>query len=95
MLTGHVIHGMNNLRYSLCSVLLIGMHLLIRIYTLRTLKLSIQFYSFYWQTWGQFNSGIEIDGQFENWNYLFKKMELINLELELKFATKNIFPQIN
>ena len=32
------------------------------------------------QTWGQFNSGIGID-------YL-KKLELINLKLELKFATK-------
>jgi len=39
------------------------------------------------QTWGQFNSGIEID-------YL-KKMELINLELELKFPTKKLNPEIN
>ena len=43
----------------------------------------------YNQTWGQFNFRIGIDGQFlfQNWNCLFKKMELINLEL--KFATKN------
>jgi len=34
--------------------------------------------------------GIGIDGQFKSRNCLFKKMELelINLELELKFATK-------
>jgi len=39
-----------------------------------------------YQKWGQFNFGI--NGQFRNWNCLFKKnMELINLEL--KFATKN------
>ena len=43
-----------------------------------------------WQTWGQFNSRIGIDGhfQFQNWNWLFKKMELIKLDLELKFPTK-------
>jgi len=36
--------------------------------------------------------------QFRNWNCLFaKKMELdlINLELKLKFATKTLNPQIN
>ena len=39
---------------------------------------------------GQFNSEIRID-------YLKKKMELelINFELELKFCTKNFYPQIN
>jgi len=45
------------------------------------------------QTWDKFNSGIGIDGQFWNWNCLFKKKELelifINLELELKFSTKS------
>ena len=47
------------------------------------------------QTWDQFNSGIAIDGQlqFKNWNWLFKKIELI--DLELKFPTKQINPQIN
>ena len=37
------------------------------------------------QTWGQFNSGIGIDGQFQfqfwNWNCLFEKI----IELELNF----------
>ena len=36
------------------------------------------------QTWGQFNSRI---GKME--------LELINLELELKFPTKQLNPQIN
>ena len=40
----------------------------------------------------RFISGIEIDGQFHNWNCLFKKLELI--KLELKFAAKKN-PQIN
>jgi len=39
------------------------------------------------QTWGQFNSGIEIA-------YL-KKMELELINLELKFAIKQLNPQIN
>jgi len=39
--------------------------------------------SYYIQTWGQFNFGI--DGQF--WNCLFKKKEL-------KFAKKNLNPSI-
>ena len=59
------------------------------------------------QTWGQFNSGIGIDGQFQfqfrnwnwNWNCLFEKiieleLKILELELELKFATKNLNPQI-
>jgi len=41
------------------------------------------------QTWGQFNPGIGID-------YLKKmELELINLELEVKFPTKQLNPQIN
>jgi len=43
-------------------------------------------FSYLYQTWGQINSGIGID-------YL-KKMELINLELEFKFPTKKLNPQI-
>ena len=52
------------------------------------------------QTWGQFNSiGIahQFQFQFRNWNCLFEKiieLELKSLELELKFATKNLNPQI-
>ena len=57
------------------------------------------------QTWGQFNSGIGIDGQFQfqfrnwNWNCLFEQiieleLKFFELELELKFATKNLNPQI-
>ena len=49
------------------------------------------------QTWGQFNSGIGIDGQFQlrnwnwNWNCLFEKiieLELHFFELELKLEFK-------
>ena len=44
------------------------------------------------QKWGQFNS--EIEGQFQFWNQndLLKNMELINLEMELKFATEKLNP---
>jgi len=35
-----------------------------------------------------------IDGQFPNWNCLFKQMELINLELELKFAINILIQKI-
>ena len=45
----------------------------------------------------QSSEKLSIDGQFLNWSCLFKKMELelINLELELKFATETFNPQIN
>ena len=38
------------------------------------------------QTWGQLNFGI--DGQFPNWNCLFKKNGIGIDKLELTFATK-------
>ena len=39
------------------------------------------------QSWGQFNSGIGIVGQFQirNWNCLFEKKIELELKLELKF----------
>jgi len=40
------------------------------------------------ETSGQFSLGIDGQFWFWNWNCLFKKMELI--KLELKFATKKI-----
>ena len=39
--------------------------------------------------------GIGIDGQFRNWNWLFKKMELELIKLELRFPTKQLNPEIN
>ena len=33
------------------------------------------------QTWGQFNSGFGTDGQFRNWNCLFKKKWKLNQSL--------------
>ena len=44
---------------------------------------------------GQFNSEIDGQFQFQNWNCLFLKMELELINLELKFATKKLNPQIN
>ena len=41
------------------------------------------------------NSGIGIDGQFRNWNLLFKKNELELRNLELEFPTKKLNPDIN
>ena len=45
---------------------------------------------------GSINSGIGIHGRFQSQNYLFKnKEELQLLNLELKFVTKPLNPQIN
>ena len=43
-----------------------------------------------YQTKGQFNSGIGIDGQFQNWNWLFKK-NWIGLKIEIALIHKLIY----
>jgi len=35
------------------------------------------------QTWGQFNSGIGIDDQFQSWNCLFKKCGIDKIGIEV------------
>ena len=64
------------------------------------IKLVFKNHSSLHQTWGQFNSGI--NGQFQFWNWLFKKngigifdFESRHFELELKFPTKKFNPEIN